>query len=141
MTVVVGAAIVRQSLLLAAQRAYPASLAGRWELPGGQVEPGEAEDAALVRECREELAVAVRVGSRVGPDVPLPSGALLRVYAARLEPADAEPVALEHQALRWLGAGEVPALPWLPADEVLVPELVALLTAGNTSASTRAQRL
>src|SRR5690606_41296970 len=66
------AAIVRAGRLLAQQRGYPDHLAGQWELPGGRVEPGETEVDALVRECVEELGVQVRVGDRVGPDVPLP---------------------------------------------------------------------
>ena len=45
--------------VLIAQRPHGRHLAGRWEFPGGKVAPGEAEEAALVRELREELGVAV----------------------------------------------------------------------------------
>ncbi|WP_235921788.1 NUDIX domain-containing protein [Lentzea tibetensis] len=123
--VVVGAAIVRDGLLLAQQRAYPESHAGQWELPGGRVEPGEEPVDALVRECDEELGVPVVVGDQVGPDIPLKEDLLLRVYAAKLD--GGEPEALEHKAIRWLTAAEIPALDWLPADRVLVPALEALL--------------
>lgn len=41
MSSVVGAAIVRDGRVLAARRTFPAEAAGRWELPGGKVEPGE----------------------------------------------------------------------------------------------------
>ena len=61
--VVVGTAIVRDRAVLAQQRAYPAAAAGRWELPGGRVEPGESDVDAVRRECAEELGVDVRVGA------------------------------------------------------------------------------
>ncbi len=127
--VVVGAAVVRDGRLLVGQRSGPPELAGRWELPGGQVADGEPEPAALAREIDEELGVPVRVGERVGPDLPVDGNRLLRVYAAELDGGGAEPRALEHAALRWVGPGELDALDWLPADRVLLPDLRALLTA------------
>ena len=33
-----------------------------WEFVGGKVEPGETKEQALMRECREELAVELSVG-------------------------------------------------------------------------------
>jgi 8-oxo-dGTP diphosphatase len=125
--VVVGAAIVRNGLLLAQRRARPRELAGRWELPGGQVEPGESEPAALRRECREELGVLLTVAGRVGPDLPLSARAVLRVYAATLAPGSPQPRALEHAGVRWVTPEELPALDWLDADRALLPALAALL--------------
>ncbi len=130
--VVVGAAIVRDGMLLAACRARPAELAGRWELPGGQVEHGESEVAALRRECREELGVSVQVQRRLGPDLllsPVAHG-VLRVYLAALTPGSPEPSAVEHAELRWVGVGELRGLDWLDADWVLLPELAAALRSG-----------
>jgi 8-oxo-dGTP diphosphatase len=124
--VVVGAAIVRQGMLLAQQRAYPERDCGRWELPGGRVEQGESEPDAVVRECREELGVEVRVGAPVGPDLPLSGGLLLRVYAAELV-GDGEPAAVEHTALRWVDVAGLGALDWLAADRALLPALRGLL--------------
>ncbi|MGB3444186.1 MAG: NUDIX domain-containing protein [Actinophytocola sp.] len=125
--VVVGTAIVRGRRLLAQQRAYPADAAGLWELPGGRVEPGESDVAAVARECAEELGVRVAVGDPVGPDVALPKGKLLRIYRATLIDQDAEPHPHDHADLRWLTAGLLGSVPWLPADLVLVPALRQLL--------------
>ena len=33
-----------------------------WEFVGGKVEPGETKEQALIRECREALAVTLSVG-------------------------------------------------------------------------------
>jgi len=123
----VGTAIVRSGSLLAQQRAYPASVAGLWELPGGRVEPGESDVDAVRRECLEELGVTVLVGSPVGSDVALSGDTLLRIYSAVLDPASGEPHPHDHQALRWLTAGELDSVEWLPADQELLPFLRALL--------------
>lgn len=129
--VVVGAVIVDGDTVLAAQRDRPAGLAGRWEFPGGQVEDGEDERAALVRECREELGVDAVVADRIGPDLPLPGGAVLRLYTATIT---GEPVAREHRALRRVRAGELAGLDWLDADRAVLPQVRALL-AGNPARS------
>jgi 8-oxo-dGTP diphosphatase len=108
--------------VLAARRASPPG----WELPGGKVEPGESEPAALVRELREELGVAVEVGSRVGPDVPIGPDLLLRAWTAVLTAG--EPTALEHAELRWLAEDELDSVAWLPADRPVVATLTRCRT-------------
>jgi 8-oxo-dGTP diphosphatase len=127
--VVVGTVIVRAGALLAQQRSYPSAVAGLWELPGGRVEPGESDVDAVVRECQEELGVDVAVGAPVGPDVALPKGKLLRVYQASLVDRSAEPHPYDHAALRWLTAGQLGSVEWLPADRVLLPSLRQALRA------------
>ena len=125
--VIVAAAIITDGRVLACERSAPPEVAGRWEFPGGKVEPGETDQQALARECAEELGVRVEVGERVGPDVPLAHGrAVLRVYAVRLLEGDV-PQALEHSAMRWLSADQLDSVPWLPADKPIVAELPALL--------------
>lgn len=123
---VVGAAILRDGLLLAARRKAPAALAGGWELPGGKVESGESDAGALIRECREELGVEIEVGARVPGEWPLAAGMALRVYLARL--VTGEPAALEdHEQLRWLGPAELFDVDWLPADRPAVEAVSAQL--------------
>lgn len=126
---VVGAAIIEGGRVLACERSAPPEVAGRWEFPGGKVEPGETETDALARECAEELGVRVAVGARVGRDVRMAHGrSVLRVYAARLLHGD-EPKALEHAELRWLSAAELDSVDWLPADVPIVAALRSLLDA------------
>ncbi|MGH4022945.1 MAG: NUDIX domain-containing protein [Pseudonocardiaceae bacterium] len=120
---VVGAALIAAGRVLVQQRSYPEAAAGRWELPGGWVDPGETERQALVRECREELGVEVAVGERIGPDVPLPGGPLLRVHTARLIDPAAAPRAIDHVAVRWVDSEELATLDWLDADRALLPDL------------------
>jgi 8-oxo-dGTP diphosphatase len=127
--IIVGAAIIAKGRVLACEWSDPPEVAGRWEFPGGKVEPGEAEVDALIRECEEELGVLVQVGDRVGGDVRLAHGrAILKVYAARLAGPE-EPQPLEHSELRWLGADELDTVVWLPADAPIVAALRPILLA------------
>lgn len=128
-TIVVGTAIVHEGRLLAQQRSYPAAHAGQWELPGGRVEPGEDESEAVVRECREELDVEVRPTGRLGTDVPLDNGMVLRIHTAELKDPAQQPTAVEHREVRWVSAAELPALDWLETDRVLLHTLRELLSA------------
>jgi 8-oxo-dGTP diphosphatase len=130
MTVIVVAAVIVASggRVLAAQRADPPALAGGWEFPGGKVDPGESEEQALVRECREELGVEISVGERLGGDWPLAGGYVMRVWTASL--ASGTPEAKEHMALRWLGPGEYYDVPWLVADLPVMDAVADLLAQG-----------
>ena len=125
--VIVAAVIITDRRVLACERSAPPEVAGRWEFPGGKVEPGETDEQALARECAEELGVRVEVGARVGPDVSLAHGrAVLRVFAVRLLEGD-QPKALEHTSMRWLSADELDTVHWLPADKPIVAVLPELL--------------
>ena len=129
----VGAAVVRAGKVLATRRTAPPELAGRWEFPGGKVEPGESELSALVRELGEELGVVVVPQAFVG-EVLLdgvvaggePGTSTLRVWWARLSAG--ELVAREHAELRWAAADDLDDLDWIPADRPLLPAVKALLT-------------
>jgi len=123
--IVVAGALVRDGRLLVAQRDRPPELAGRWELPGGKVAPGESDAAALVRELREELGVDVAVGERLGVDVALTPGMLLRAYRVTLVAGTVHPH--DHRELRWVGADDLDGLPWVPADTAWLPDLAAAL--------------
>ncbi|RJL33383.1 (deoxy)nucleoside triphosphate pyrophosphohydrolase [Bailinhaonella thermotolerans] len=115
---VVGAAIVAGGRLLAAQRAEPPELAGGWEFPGGKVDPGESDEQALIRECREELGVEIALGARVGGDWRLGGDYVMRVWLATL--VAGTPEAREHLALRWLRPDELYDVEWLPGDLPIV---------------------
>jgi 8-oxo-dGTP diphosphatase len=114
-TVVVAAAIVRDGRVLAGRR-RAGPYAGQYEFPGGKVEPGEDDLMALVRECREELGVEVAVAERIGADTAIEVG-LLRLYAATMR---GDPQTRAHDDLRWCGAADIDALPWIDADRPLV---------------------
>jgi 8-oxo-dGTP diphosphatase len=124
---VVAAAIVAEGRVLVAKRNHPPELAGRWEFPGGRVRPTEPPSAALARECREELGIAVRVGARLGEPVALHTGSEAGQLCLYECAADDDPYPLDHAELRWVTAAELDDLDWLPADRSLVPALARRL--------------
>ncbi|BBZ71472.1 (deoxy)nucleoside triphosphate pyrophosphohydrolase [Mycobacterium paraseoulense] len=127
--IVVAGAVIRGARVLVAQRVRPPELAGRWELPGGKVAPGETEPGALARELAEELGLAVgdvAVGGRLGDDVAL-DGMTLRAYRVHL--LGGQPRARDHRAVRWVTAAELPDVDWVPADRGWVPDLMRTLAA------------
>lgn len=129
--IVVGAAIIDGDRVLAAQRREPPVLAGLWEFPGGKVDPGETDEAALVRECREELGVDIVLGARIGRDWPIGPYGVLRVWLAGI--AAGELTAREHAELRWLTVDELDDVEWIPADRAVVDRLAEILSDRNTT--------
>ncbi|MBN7793838.1 (deoxy)nucleoside triphosphate pyrophosphohydrolase [Microbacterium esteraromaticum] len=126
---VVGAIIIRDGLILAAQRGVGRQLAGMWEFPGGKVETGEAPATALAREIREELNMDVRVDSHFDTTIHSYPFARVTLDTYFAEIASGTPVASEHAELRWCTANDLEELIWAPADVPAVHKLLVMLRA------------
>lgn len=122
-TRVVAAVLVRDRRVLVAQRAAHKREGMCWELPGGKVEKGETDGAALERELWEELGVRVQAGAFLGESVHVYPHGAVRLMALRCALVAGEPRALEHAAVRWVTADGLDALEWAPADVPLLPAL------------------
>jgi len=122
-TVVVAAAVIeRDGRVLLTRRLEGTHLGGFWEFPGGKCEPGEALDACLRRELREELAAEVVVGEELLSTVhSYPERTVvIHFFAARLL---SDPTPQIGQEMQWIGRNDLSTLKLPPADD----EVVALL--------------
>ena len=124
MTEVVAALIWRQNKFLICQRPAHKARGLLWEFVGGKVESGETKEQALIRECREELDVAVEPReiflelTHTYPDLTVH----LTLFQPRL--LGGEPRRLEHADLRWITPEEIPQYPFCPADQVILERLL-----------------
>ena len=95
-----------------------------WEFVGGKVEPGETKKQALVRECREELAVMLAVDDvfmdvvHEYPDLTVH----LTLFNAII--ADGEPQKLEHNDIQWITPSEIQNYEFCPADEEILEKII-----------------
>ena len=123
MTEVVAALIWKGNQFMICQRPAHKARGLLWEFVGGKVEPGETKEQALVRECREELAIAVQVGkvfmevTHEYPDLTVH----LTLFHASIQ--EGTPQLLEHNDIRWITVEEIDQYPFCPADEVILERL------------------
>jgi len=121
---VVAAVIRRGGRLLVTRRPDRGERRGQWEFPGGKLEPGEGEPAALVREIREELGCSLSVGPLLlrhrhdYPDLAVE----LAFYECQLG-AGEEPSCLGVAALDWAEPGALAGYDFLEADRAVLPAL------------------
>lgn len=126
MTDVVAALIWEGDRFLACQRPAHKARGLLWEFVGGKVEPGETKEAALIRECREELAITIAprdVFMEVIHEYP---DLTVRLTLFNASIAEGEPKLLEHNDLRWITVQEIDTLEFCPADEEILKKLKQL---------------
>ncbi len=123
---VVAGAVVAAGRVLLARRKATADGPGRWELPGGKVEPGETDEQALIRELLEELAIHARVFRQIGQMVTVEPGIELVCY--RAEMVSNGPIELvDHDSYAWVGPDELHSVDLLESDRELVESLRTML--------------
>ena len=123
-TEVVAALIWDGDKFLACQRPANKARGLLWEFVGGKVEPGETKQQALIRECREELAVELSVGDvfmevlHEYPDITV----RLTLFHAGI--VAGTPQKLEHNDIMWLHPGDIPGYEFCPADKDILAKIM-----------------
>ena len=123
MVEVVAALIWDKEKFMICQRPAHKARGYLWEFVGGKVEPGETKTQALIRECREELAVTISVGEvfmevlHAYPDITVH----LTLFHASI--AQGIPKMLEHHDIQWITPQEIPNYAFCPADEEILTKI------------------
>ena len=122
-TEVVAALIWDKDKFMICQRPAHKARGLLWEFVGGKVELGETKEQALIRECREELAVTLLVGEvfmdvvHEYPDLTVH----LTLFNATI--AEGVPQKLEHNDIKWITPSEISNYEFCPADEEILKKI------------------
>ena len=123
MTEVVAALIWQGERFLICQRPAHKKRGLLWEFVGGKTEASETREAALGRECMEELGVTVAVGDvfmevdHVYPDLTVH----LTLFNAKITHGEIQ--LLEHHDAKWITVDEIDGFEFCPADEEILERL------------------
>jgi len=121
---VVAALIVRDGKVLICQRAQDQPMPLKWEFPGGKVEPGEEEAAALQRELQEELGISATIEEKVTSiQHHYRKGGAVEIHFYRVQDYEGELENRIFEQIRWVDRRELPRFDFLDADRDLVRQL------------------
>lgn len=119
--------------ILVARRNPVGQMGGRWEFPGGKVEPGESDESAIVREFMEEFGVAVTVGGLITETFFVHNDVQVALHAYEIHvPHDGmteKYVLTEHSDYRWAKPAEIPTLQFVDSDMLIYPAVVKWIAA------------
>jgi A/G-specific adenine glycosylase len=134
---VIGVGVVRNAAgeVLIDQRLNEGLLGGLWEFPGGKQEPGEAIEATIARELREELAIEAAVGEELIVVDHAYSHKKLRFVVHLCTWLSGEPQPLASQQVRWVRPEELGNFPFPAANARIIAALLERLNAPGADAA------
>ncbi|MDP3730977.1 MAG: (deoxy)nucleoside triphosphate pyrophosphohydrolase [bacterium] len=126
----IGVAIIRRGdLVLVGKRPSSKLFGGKWEFPGGKLEPLESPEKCIIREIQEELGVKVgNLKLLVVRDHEYPDGKKFRLHFYFCEISEEEPRALWHDEILWIEPEKLDEVDILTADTGLNPLIQAEMT-------------
>ncbi len=120
---VTAAVIQENGRVLIGRRKPGRHMGGKWEFPGGKIEPGETPQESLARELLEELAIKVRIGEFLCNAFYEGDGVSLELLVYSVERVEGEPALIEHQELRWVRPDELSVFDLADSDRKVVERL------------------
>ena len=123
MTEVVAALIWNNDKFMICQRPAHKARGLLWEFVGGKVEPGETKEEALIRECREELAVTLTVNNVFMDVIHEYPDLIVHLTLFNAVIAEGEPLKLEHEDIQWIAPSEISNYEFCPADKEILARI------------------
>jgi 8-oxo-dGTP diphosphatase len=120
----VTAAIIEENgRVFVARRGPGRHLSGKWEFPGGKIEPGESPEHSLARELDEELSVRAHIGEFLCATFFEADGVSLELLVYRVDRVEGEPALREHDEIRWVRPEELASFDLADSDRMVVKAL------------------
>ena len=120
---VTAAILAKDGRIIIAQRKSSDHLSGKWEFPGGKIEPGETPEVCLARELKEEFDIDVAIGEHLGSNVHHYDHVSIELMAYRASWVGGAIKMNDHKAYRWVTIDQLTEFDFAPADVPLVDML------------------
>ncbi len=121
---VTAAVIEKDGKILIAQRRAGDALGGKWEFPGGKLEPGETPEQCLARELREEFQIEASIGAFICASRFEYKHAHIELLAYRAAHVSGEFRLNDHDAIKWVPPAELSSYDFSSAD-IPVVEIIS----------------
>ncbi len=122
---VTAAILEKDGQIIIAQRKSSDHLSGKWEFPGGKIEPGETPEECLARELKEEFDIDVTIGEHLGSNVHHYDHISIELMAYRASWVGGAITMNDHKAYRWVTVDQLTEFDFAPADVPFVEMLCA----------------
>jgi 8-oxo-dGTP diphosphatase len=113
---VTAAILEKDGRIIIAQRKRSDHLSGKWEFPGGKIEPGETPEACLARELKEEFEIDVAVGNHLGSTVYHYHHISIELMVYQASWVGGTITMNDHNAYRWVSVDQLTEFDFAPAD-------------------------
>ena len=120
---VTGAILAEKGLILIAKRKAGSRLAGKWEFPGGKIEPDESPEDCLIRELKEELSINIKVGSFFGDSIYHYDHLSIQLLTYQVYWVSGEIQIKVHDRIAWVPISKLDRYDFAPADDPIVEKL------------------
>jgi 8-oxo-dGTP diphosphatase len=121
---VTAAVIERDGRVLIAKRKNGWRFAGKWEFPGGKIEPNETPEECLRRELREELGIETEIGNFFCSSTYAYPHATVQLLVYRAFHVSGEYTLYDHQEIRWVLPEDLLQYDFPEADNLVIEKLI-----------------